>query len=275
LQPVSAMVDRVEEITSTNLDRRLDTGNGTDEIAELAITFNHMLDRLESSFDAQKSFVYNISHEIRTPLAAIIAELGLAKTQTRSLAEYEKAIENALNDAQKLSRLSTGLLDLAKASYYQTEIKFKEVRIDEILLDARQQVVRANPDYKVNIIFEQEIEDDTAIVVKGNEYLLKTAFANLIENGCKFSENKQSEVSISFDKRYTTLCFRDTGTGICPEELPHIFEPFFRGANKGQADGHGIGLSLTHKIIKLHAAEKSVSSQPGTGTAFTVKLIHV
>jgi signal transduction histidine kinase len=273
LQPVSAMVDRVEEITATKLDRRLNEGNGTDEIAELAITFNLMLDRLENSFNAQRSFVYNISHEIRTPLAAIIAELGLAKSQQRSLAEYEKAIDHALSDAQKLSRLSTGLLDLAKASYYQTEVKFKEVRIDELLLDARQQVVRANPAYKVNITFTQEPdEDDTNAEVQGNEYLLKTAFANLMENGCKFSENKQTEVSISFRKPYITITFSDKGVGIAQDELARIFEPFYRGSNKSNAEGHGIGLSLTQKIIKLHSGEINVSSAKGAGTAFTVQL---
>jgi signal transduction histidine kinase len=274
LKPVSAMVDKVEEITATNLDLRVAEGNGKDEIAELAVTFNRMLDRLENSFDAQKEFVSNISHELRTPLAAIIAELELAQNGRQTAEAYRQAVSQALNDARRLARLSTGLLDMAKASYDQTEITFKEVRIDELLLDAQSRVIQLNPDYQVNLAFEQEIEDDTTLV-QGNEYLLRTVFMNLMENGCKFSPDRQSDVCISFAGPHVILRFSDRGIGIPPEDLPHIFTPFYRGTNKGFAEGNGIGLSLVRKIIQLHAGAIAVESAPETGTVFTVRLQHL
>jgi signal transduction histidine kinase len=275
LQPVSQMVDKVEEITASHLDLRIGEGRGKDEIAELAITFNRMLDRLENSFEAQRQFVSNISHELRTPLATIIGELEIAAKKGRTPAEYEELTRLILQDARRLVKLSNGLLDLAKASYDKAEIAFKEVRLDELLLDTRQAVLKSNPGYGVNIIFEREIEEDDFISVLGNEYLLKVAFTNLIDNGCKFSDDRQSTVAISFHAKNVILRFSDTGIGISSEDIASIFTPFYRGANKKYAEGNGIGLSLTDKIIHLHQGSLSVASRVSEGTTFTVELPHL
>lgn len=275
LQPVSEMIDKVKNITATKLDLRIYEGNGKDEMAELAITFNQMLDRLEKSFDAQKQFVSNISHELRTPLSTVITELELSGIKDRTAGEYKASIQLALLDAQRLAKLANGLLDLAKASYDQTEITFKEVRLDEILVDARQQVLKANPGYHIDIGFEKEIENDDFISIKGNEYLLKVAFGNLMENGCKFSDERQCFVSINFNVNEILLHFTDKGTGIPQEELGKIFTSFFRGSNQKYAVGNGIGLSLTHKIISLHKGKISVVSALQKGTTFTVGFFHL
>ena len=275
LQPVSIMVDKVKNITATNLDLRIDEGNRKDEIAALAITFNEMLNRLENSFNAQKHFVSNISHELRTPLTAMLAEMQLTIQKDRSSSEYKQSIEHIISDTQKLIRLSSSLLDLAKANYDQTEIAFKEVRLDEILLDASNDVLHNQSRHRVNIAFEKEIENDDFISVQGNAYLLKVAFINLMENGCKFSQNNQSNVSISYDGENTIINFSDNGIGIGPEELQQIFTPFYRGKNKKFADGNGIGLFLTHKIISLHKGNVTIQSKENNGTTFTVKIPHV
>ncbi len=274
-EPVKEMTEKAAKISATKLDLRLPTNGNKDELSELANTFNEMLNRLENSFDAQKHFVSNIAHELRTPLAAIITELELSVNKERNIEEYKTAIQNALNDAKKLVRLSNSLLDLAKASYDPSEISFKLIRIDEVLLDARQQVQQANPNYKIDIHFENDFENDNQISVNGNEYLLKVAFANLFENGCKFSNEHQSTVFVSFDNKKIILKFSDKGIGISETDLKNIFTPFYRGENKKYADGNGIGLSLTQKIILLHKGTISVSSKKNTGTTFTVELPHL
>jgi signal transduction histidine kinase len=274
LEPVSKMVGKVAEISASRMDLRLSEGNGKDEIAELALTFNRMLDRLEQSFDAQKQFVSNISHELRTPLAAIIAEAEVSAIKERTPEEYRATLRLLLQDARRLSRLSSDLLDLAKASYDTLGISFKELRLDEVLLDARQIILQANPDYKVDIIFEKEIEDGDRIVIAGNEYLLKVAFTNLIENACKFSADHRCSIGIGFTNEKTILRFRDTGIGIPAEDLDNIFTPFFRGGNKRYAPGNGIGLSLTKRIITLHQGTIIVQSHQGEGTTFTIGFSH-
>lgn len=280
-EPVKEMAEKAANISATNLDLRLPDNGNKDELSELANTFNEMLNRLENSFDSQKSFVSNISHELRTPLAAIITELELSANKDRNITEYKSAIQNVLNDAKKLVRLSNSLLDLAKASYDPSEISFKPTRIDEVLLEARQQVQKASPDYKIDVHFAPEFlqeENDNQISVNGNEYLLKVAFVNFFENGCKFSADKRCTVSISFTQSTTytpsfiTLNFRDKGIGISEDDMKNIFMPFYRGDNKSFADGNGIGLSLTQKIITLHKGTIAVLSEENQGTAFTVEL---
>lgn len=273
-EPIVRMTDKAKTISATNLDLRLYTNESKDEISELATTFNKMLNRLENSFDSQKQFVSNISHELRTPLSAIITELELSTNKERNNEEYKVAILNTLQDAKKLAKLSNGLLDFAKANYDPSEITFKQVRVDEILLDARQQVQKSNANYTITIHFEDIFEDDDQITINGNEYLLKVAFVNLFENGCKFSENKQSKVIVSLKKEKIILQFVDNGIGILEEDLKHIFKPFYRGLNKIYAPGNGIGLSLTQKIIFLHQGNISVTSDKKSGTIFTVELFH-
>lgn len=274
-QPIRQMIGQAAHISARSLDLRLPDSGNQDELSELANTFNEMLNRLEKSFDTQKHFVSNISHELRTPLAAIIAELELATYSKKSTEEYKAAIHKTLDDAKKLVRLSNSLLDLAKASYDPTEISFKVIRIDETLLAARQQVQQINPDYKVVIRFEDEFllhQHQGPAAINGNEYLLKAAFINLLENGCKFSADRRCTVVISGTVGQISLEFSDTGIGIPEQDLKNIFTPFYRGENQAFASGQGIGLPLTRKIITLHQGKISVASQTGQGSTFTVSL---
>ncbi|KFF04117.1 HAMP domain-containing sensor histidine kinase [Flavobacterium reichenbachii] len=271
-EPVKDMTRKVNKITASKFNVRLDVKNSKDELSALAITFNEMLDRLENSFETQKSFVSNISHELRTPLSAIIAELELSLSKNHKEEEYRQAIENTMLDAQRLVRLSSSLLDLAKASYDPSEISFKEIRIDEILLDARQMEQRLNSENKIDIHFDVDFENDQEMLISGNEYLLKVAFANIFNNGCKYSFDKRCSVAVSFENNKIILLFSNKGIGINPEELDSIFKPFFRGENKQIAHGNGIGLSLTQKIIALHKGTISVTSEINKETSFKVIL---
>lgn len=275
LKPVEDIVDKVEEITAKNLDMRVPVQNKKDEIGELATTFNKMLDRLENSFDAQKNFVSNISHELRTPLSTLVGELQIALVKERTSEEYKEVIRLSLSDAKRLVKLSNGLLDLAKASYDQTEVGRKELRIDELLMDARSTVIKSAEGYKVDILFEQEIEDDHFISVNGNEYLLKVAFINLMENACKFSPDHQCTVAITYFKEKLILRFIDKGIGIGEEDLLNIFSAFYRGNNKDYTQGNGIGLSLTDKIITMHNGSIQVSSKINEGSSFMIELPHL
>jgi len=273
LNPVSDLVDKVKKITATNLDLRVNEGNKRDEIAELAVTFNKMLNRLESSFDSQKHFVSNISHELRTPLSAMLAELEITLDKDRNIEEYKESISHAIDDGHKIVKLSNSLLDLAKASYDASEISFKNIRVDELLVEARNDVMHINNSFKINIAFENEsIENDDLIMVYANEYLLKVAFINLMENACKFSNDKYCDVTIVLEKNRSKIKFRNKGIGIPEEDLPNIFNSFYRGANRKYADGNGIGLSLTKKIISLHKGDISVLSTLNDTTVFTVLL---
>ncbi|WP_294081678.1 HAMP domain-containing sensor histidine kinase [Proteiniphilum sp. UBA5384] len=276
LRPVSRIVEKVDAIGESNLNTRLYVKKEYDELDELSETFNQMLDRLEQSFDNQKMFVSNVAHELRTPLAALIAELEVAQLrEDRSEDEYRAVIVNALDDAEKLKHLTTGLLDLAKANYDISRISTEELRMDELLLDARETVLKGNKNYSVDLIFDQDAEDDRVITVCANAYLLKTAFINLIENNCKFSEDKSSDVQISFYEGKTIIRFSDTGIGISADEVEKIFIPFYRGSNTSHIKGQGIGLTLTQRIIQLHKGTLTIQTRKDEGTTFVVEIPHI
>ncbi|WP_292008137.1 sensor histidine kinase [Chryseobacterium sp.] len=272
LSPVREMTKKAKNISASHLDLRLEVKDNKDELAELTNTFNEMLTRLENSFEAQKLFVSNTSHELRTPLTRLLTELELSEKKQLSNDEYAILIHNLTTDVQQLIKLSNSLLDLARANYDRSKITFKTVRVDEILLDARHQVQKMNPQYKISIHFDTETEDDSDISIEGNAYLLQVAFANLFENGCKFSSHLQSNVSITYKEKKIELKFSDSGIGISEEDLKHIFNPFFRGDNKYFTEGNGIGLSLTKKIIEVHNGSIKAYSELHKGTIFIVEL---
>lgn len=269
LQPVVDMTGEARKISATNLDLRIKEGNGQDELAQLAITFNEMLSRLENSFEAQKSVVSNLAHELRTPLSAMMTELSWAIEKERPSAELKKSVEDALLDARKMNRIITALLDLAKASYDQAQIAFQSVRVDEILLEARADVLKANPGYLVSIHLAEMKEKH--LNLNANAYLLRTAFYNLMENACKYSEDQSCQVSIEKNQSSLLIIFTDNGAGIEESDLEMIFKPFYRGKNS-KVQGTGIGLSLVQKIINLHHGDIHVKSQPGHGTQISLRV---
>lgn len=275
LAPVSKIVSEVEHITASKLNLRIPIENPKDELGELSMTFNNMLDRLEKAFYSQQQFISNVSHELRTPMAALTAELEIALLKKRSPEEYQKAIEHALSDTREITKLSAGLLDLAKANYLPEQINMKEVRLDELLLDARNLVLKANPAYKIELIFEQVPEDERFITVLGNSYLLKTAFVNLMENNCKFSDNNSSNVQITYWDKKSIIRLSDTGIGISLSDLAHLYTPFFRGQNKDYAKGHGIGMTLCYHIFQIHKGNLEINSEEGIGTTYIVEIPHL
>lgn len=275
LKPVRQVVAEAEGITASNIHKRLPVKNSRDELGELCTTFNSLLARLEKSFAAQKMFVSNVSHELRTPLASLTAELDLANQQERTPEQYRTAITNALADARRMTHLTDGLLNLAKADYGSDQIKMEPVRLDELLLDARAALMHSHPDYRIELTFADETDDDSLITVKGNVYLLTIALTNLIDNNCKYSPDHTSCVTISSYGPNAIVKFTDNGPGMSEEEQQNVFTLFYRGNGDKRIKGYGIGMPLARKIITLHGGQISVSSTQHEGTTFTVELPHV
>ena len=275
LKPIRNIVKEAEKITASHIDKRLPVKNEQDELGELSTTFNALLERLEKSFNSQKMFVSNVSPELRTPMAALTAELDLALLKERSSEQYQMAIGNALQDSRRIVNLIDGLLNLAKADYQSEQITMEEVRLDELLLDARELVLKAHPDYHIELVFEQEAEEDNVLTIIGNSYLLTTAFVNLIENNCKYSSNRASSVLIAYWEQWAIIRLSDNGVGMSDTDKENLFKLFYRGENKHIASGNGIGMALTQKIIHLHKGELTVSSHKDEGTTFVVKLPHI
>jgi signal transduction histidine kinase len=271
LSPISRVIAQVDAIGISNLSSRVDEGNQTDELAQLAGTFNDMLDRLEEAFKLQKNFIANASHELRTPLTAITGQLEVTLLNDRTADDYKRTVNSVLDDIKNLNYLSNRLLLLAQASSESVESSFGSIRVDELLWQSAGELQKRNPSYKVSISFNEDLEDDQMTIV-GNEQLIKTALLNLMDNGCKYSDPHEVQVGVEPDRGQLVLTFRDFGIGIDEEEQELIFEPFHRGSNVQNIKGHGIGLSLVQRIVKLHEGTLTFISKKGEGSTFTLSL---
>jgi len=280
VQPIDKLVQQVQTINANNLQGNSVDVKGKDEIAQLGANFNTMLHRLSDAFDLQKSFVSNASHELRTPLASIISQLQVTLSNERSNDDYKEVLHSVLEDAENLSDLSNGLLQLAQSELNQQKFVFNEIRIDELLLEMgnlirlKRQPADPSKSPRVDLSFTKVPDSDTDLICEGNESLLKVLFFNLLDNAFKFSPDNTAFVSIDFFRKYIQVQVRDNGIGIRQEEQNKIFEPFYRGTNAQQIRGHGLGLSICKKIALLHKGNIIVTSVPDQGTTFSVILPH-
>jgi signal transduction histidine kinase len=272
LKPISDMVKKVEDISITSLNLRVPEGNGTDEIGRLAKTFNKMLERLETSFAMQKNFIANASHELRTPLTSINGQLEVLVMKDRTADEYKSALGSVLEDIKSLIDLSNRLLLIARTSAEGPSSYSNKIRIDEILWQAKEEIIRFNSGYHINISMDNSVTDSDQMTVNGDEYLLKVAVSNLMENACKYSPDETVDITCGYSDKGINMVFEDRGIGISEEDIKKVFEPFYRGKNAISIPGSGIGLSLVNQIVKNHNGTINIISEVGTGTKITLIL---
>jgi signal transduction histidine kinase len=266
LRPLRRMVREVDGITATDLSQRLTSADGsTDEIGLLTQRFNRLLDRLESAFAGQRTFVRDASHELRTPLTALIGELEVSLLQSeRSPAEYRRVLQSTLDSARQLNSLTNGLLQIARASDDPSQVPMNDVRLDELLLLAHEQLLRRYSTCRVDLDFGEA----DSFTVLGNEALLLSAVLNILDNACKFSKEAGGTVTatLACTNTHITLGVADEGPGLTAADLQQVFVPFFRAASARAVPGHGIGLPLAARIMALHGGTVRVESAPGKGT---------
>lgn len=271
-QPIRDIINRVKEISQGNLHLRLKERKGGDEIAELTSTFNQMLNRLETAFEAQNNFISNASHELRTPLTAIVGEADYVLSKERSAETYRFSLQQIAEQAEKLQTLSKGLLALAQTGFNSTSQTWKTIRIDQLLFDVKEDCDAILPDNNIKINLTELPADEENISVGGNANLLKIALNNIVLNACKYSRNKPVHLRLQVKQGNVLITVQDEGIGIPGSELKHIYDPFFRASNAKDFEGYGIGMPLANNIIRLHQGTITVHSVEGVGTDVTVQL---
>lgn len=269
MRPVFQIVKAVDEIRPSDLSRRVGSYNKHNELSHLVATFNRLLDRIEHAFRMQRSFISNVSHELKNPLAAMDAQLQLARQKERSAGEYRSVLESLHDDVREITDTAEKLLQLARVHSDAAHIEFSKVRLDEIMLQTRDAVLKVNPEYSIVFEIQDMPEQEEHLFILGNEPLLRTALINLFDNGCKFSPDKKVNVRIRFrDSGKHEVEIIDNGPGIPEEDLQRIFEPFFRSPQHSNIKGSGIGLSLVQSILKLHGVVVDVFSAKNHGATF-------
>ena len=269
LAPVSRIMREVQSLEATDLHRRVATGPQRDELSRLAETFNGLLDRVEQAFRMQRLFLSNVSHELKNPLTAIRTQLDVALQREREPVAYRRTLQSVLEDVNAMSEVEENLMQLARIYNDPTSIPLAPVRLDELLWQTKESLQKRHADYKVALTYGTMPDAEDDLWVQANEPLLRTALLNLLDNGCKYSPDHQVQVSARFRVGGAhEVEVSNSGSGIPADELPLLFEPFFRSRRHLAVRGTGIGLSLVKSVLSLHDIALTVHSPPEGGAVF-------
>lgn len=260
LVPLQHILKELKRIRANSLNRRLKQTGNNDELEEIIVTLNSMLDRLDSAFKAEKSFVSHASHELNNPITAIQGECEISLLKERSAGEYVEALQRISSESKRISNLIRHLLFLSRQDEELLKNNMEETSLQDMLTD----LTTGND----RIQFHMQ-ESGTQATVQANPYLLKIALKNIIDNACKYSE-KEVDITLSRTNQQTVVEIEDRGIGIPQEEIEHIFQSFYRGSNTHDYAGQGIGLSLTMKIISAYNGKLEISSEIEKGTKVRV-----
>jgi signal transduction histidine kinase len=268
--PIKEMTSAAQRITAENLTEKLPDAAEDDDIRRLVNVLNEMLSRLESAFVAQRRFSSRVAHELRTPLTILKGETQVMLNRRRTVDDYEAHLVSILEEVAKMERTIDDLLLFARYESGESDIPFRPINLGPIIADVAKDLRSIAASRRID--FKTKIDDDA--VVLGEEQALHRLVCKLVENALYYTPEGGRVVVRSFDgDGAAVLSVEDNGVGIDPDDLPHIFERFFRSERSRHmhSKGTGIGLALVDVIVQLHKAEISVQSHPGKGTTFKVR----
>ena len=271
LTPIDKLTRLARRISAGDLSQRLDLRLPDDEVGRLARTFDDMIARLEDAFRRQRQFTADASHELRTPLTAIKGQVEVALARPRQPDAYREVLQGVNEQVDRLIRLVGSLLTLARADAGQIPIALEAVSLPELVAAAVEQVRPAAQQQEIDLV----LDAGPPITLRADEDLLLQLLLNLLDNALKNTPAGGRVVAgWRIIGSQAELWVRDTGVGISPEHLPHIFDRFYRAdpARSRAEGGAGLGLSICRWIVEANGGSISVESAPRQGSAFSVRL---
>jgi heavy metal sensor kinase len=275
LRPVQELIEGARSISARDLSRRLAVPTPQDELSRLANTLNGMLDRVEASFQQMRRFTADASHELRAPITLIRTAAEFSLLRERGREELLDSMRKILREATRTSALVDDLLWLARADSGQNPSALNPVRLAPLLRDIGDQ---ANDLAAAKNLVVTTSPAPEEVLVLAEELALRRLLLILLDNAIKYTP---AEGSIELDAEVTadwvTIAVTDTGAGIAPEDLPHIFERFWRAdkARSRVSGGTGLGLSIAREIAASHSGTLTVTSELGRGSRFALTLPHL
>jgi heavy metal sensor kinase len=271
LSPIDAITRMAQRISAENLSGRIDHTGPSDEVGRLARTFDTMLARLEEAFNQQRQFAADASHELRTPLTAIIGQIDVALGWPESAEYYRATLAGIREQAQRLTRLASDLLFLARTDAQPMPQAIEPIDLGSLLPAVVTQLEPLAAERQQTLL----VAPAPAGVVYGNEDQLIRMLLNMLDNAIRYTPSG-GRVTLGCRHRNATIEISvcDTGPGIAPEHVPHLFDRFYRvdrGRSRAQG-GSGLGLAIAQSIAQLHGGEITVRSAVGQGSTFTVRL---
>ena len=271
LTPVTQVAKAAQRISGSNLSLRIPSRGAGDELDYLIETFNRMIERLESSFNQIRRFSTDVSHELRTPITAIRGQLEVALFTAKDIDQYREAMLNSLQDVERLSQIVRALLLLSQAESGQVALRKTRIDLCVLVRDIIDQFQIPAEEARITLVADLPREYPADV----DRVQIERMLSNLISNAVKFTPPGGTiRVSVKPDHERFDLIVEDTGRGIAPEHLSHIFDRFYQAPNSDSNGerGLGLGLSFVSWIAKAHGGSVEVESEPNKGSRFTVSL---
>lgn len=270
LAPLQTVTEAAEEISlGKNLSRRIHLKGGQDETHRLAHTFDHMMDKLEASFESEKQFTSDVSHELRTPTSVILAQCEYALSDHSSPEEMKNSLYTIMNQARKMTALISQLLTLSRADSGKQNLHLEVINLSELLeIIAQEQQLIAD---QKNIAIQTDISPD--ILMQADETMMMRFFINLISNSIRYGKDGGNVyITLSSDGDAIAGAVADDGIGIPAEQLPLIWKRFYQvdpARTSDTSGSSGLGLPMVQWIAKAHGGTISAESTLGQGSKFS------
>ena len=266
--PLTELTGITSRMSRGDLSARADV-QSQDEFGTLGRSFNEMAARVEETIGTLRSFVADAAHELHTPLTALQANLELAR-DAKNTSARTRYLSRAQEQSQRLEALVQSLLDLSRIEAAESKSTFAAVDLIQLVREVGEQF--ASRAEQADRVFTMNIPDEK-ITVLGNETQLRQILINLLENAFKFTPTGGwISLNLEYSSDEITFTVSDSGIGIPPEDLPHLFERFHRGRNASAYPGNGLGLAIVKAIVSAHKGDVTVQSEAGQGTSITVFL---
>ena len=268
VRPIEKVAAAAESVTSQNLQDRIPEQAADDQIGHLIKVYNQMLARLDNAFESQRRFATRAAHELRTPLTILQGEIQVTLRRRRTIKEYETQLRSNLEEVEKMTGIIDELLTLARYESGETEMPRRRLRLDEIAAVVVKDLSSVAENGGKQFVFET-VEAE----VFGDEQALVRLVSNFVENAIYYTpDGGRIRVEVAVADKSPMLVIEDTGIGIAPEDLPHIFERLFRSkqARRMRPKGVGIGLAMANVIARLHNAQIRVQTNSPNGTRFII-----
>ncbi len=269
LKPVNIITKTAQEIGEKGLDNRIEVMNPNDELGRLAETLNKTFDKLQNALRRERQFTADASHELRTPLSIMRGEASLALSKKRNAEEYQKSLEVIAAEINHMLSTINRLLELTRTDNGTEALKMERIDLADFFTDMASDIEALCEEKAIEFC----LNIDKKCVVNGDSVKLRELFLNLINNAVRYT-NREGEITMTLNRVGNEACIAisDTGIGIPPEHLPHIFERFYRvnKTNIESSSGAGLGLAICKSIAELHGGNIEVESKVGVGSTFSV-----
>lgn len=270
IKPVSEMTRLATKISIDDINSRIEIEGPDDELRQLGITFNNMLDRLSQSFEEQKRFISDASHELRTPISVIQGYVNLLDRWGKDDPEIlSESIESIKTETEHMSRLVKSLLYLASENQKQKTF-MAPMSLNECVRNVEKEFTVTALDHSLTVVEKAEID-----IIADEDLICQLIWA-FLENSIKYCKDGKADITITLyeDKGMAAISIKDKGIGIAKEDLPHVFDRFFRGdkSRSKTIPGTGLGLSIAQEIISRHNGKIFVDSEKDKGCEFIVYL---